>query len=424
MAKVQQELGQGLPAAGAALSGAAPASAPGSVGPGRAESATRSRRRWPDVEHVPTALLVPRDRPARPPLPAWVGEVERALDEVPGADPDSGALAACFRQAARIERYFGRLHLAEALCGAHLQWVRDESARRGDPALLGLALDPWIELGRLDRLAGKEEASLRKLSRLPAARGSASIALGAVEIRAADWPAIRAARPGIDAALDTTWIVESLQTMLAAKSFQRALAFAAREARDPADDAASFLAEARIVVHCHLGRRDAAWDEAGRQAGDVNRSFRPIFQLRAAQALACFGGQRAALELLRDLVVQARGFRVAERPNTAKLHLLDQLTGLAASLGAAEVAAELGEAGLAGATHLRDEVLRASFLRRLADGNSRWRDEYEDLRKRTWYAGLRATTQTPDGPRSLAPDPGRIATVDRLTRRLLLWPRG
>jgi hypothetical protein len=368
---------------------------------------------------------MPRDRPVRIPLPEWIADVERALDDAARADEEPEAVSECFRQAALIERHFGRLRVADALCVGHLRWLGEESARRGDPGLLGLALDPWIELARLDRLSGKEESSIRKLARLPAAKRSAAIAIGAVEIRADQWPAIQAARPGLLPSLDTTWIVETLKTMLAAKSFQRALDFAAREPRDASQDAAAFLAEAKIVALCHLGRREAAWDEAARRAGDVDLAFRPLYELRTAQALACFGGQPAALDLVRHLAEVARNMRIAERPNLNKLRFADQLVGLAWSLGARDVAVDLSEVGLAGATHLRDEPLRAAFLRRLAEVDGRFGQALDELLARTWYASLCATPSSGDAPRSSRrpPDLARVSVLDRLTRRLLVWGR-
>ncbi|MCC6557105.1 MAG: hypothetical protein IT372_29485 [Polyangiaceae bacterium] len=414
MAKVCHELGP-------CSDGEAAPGGPGSVGPGTLRGTDSRRAPWPEVERVPVGLLVPRERPARPPLPEWIAEVERALD---AAGEDVEGVLSCFGQAARIERCFGRLHVAESGCAAELRLVREESARRGDPAFLARAFEPWIELSRLDRLSGKEESSLRKLSRLPAAARGGAIALGAVEIRAEDWPAVEVARPGLAPWLDATWIAESLETMLAAKSFQRAFEFTAREPRPPRHTAAPLLAEARIVALCHLGRRDAAWDEAARHSVDVMACFRPVFTLRAAQALACFGVERGALDLVRDLADLARGYRAAERPNTAKLDLIAEVAALASTLGARDIALELAEEGLAGATHHRDEPLQGAFLTRLAALDPRHREALHDFRRRTWYASLRTAPATGhEGPRSAAPDPARIAVVDRLTRRLLGTPR-
>lgn len=334
-------------------------------------------------------LMIYHDRPIRLPLPAWSSYILDQLDKDRAADETLSLtyaqVSTYYNQAALIELNYGRMENALRLCLAHLQWLSLVVNETGQLELSELALQPWINLGRLDRFTGKPEASLEKFALLLKGKTKEELDLGRLTITARHWEAIARQNPNLYSFIETVYILESLKTHLKSKNYEAILRFREGSHVESFDNLKDFWAEARIVALCRVGRKSDALALIKEYTSKGKFWNWPIFHLHKAALLAALGDIREARERLEELAHVVEGFVVAEKPNLSKLFFALKVVTLLKSLGEVEAAYHLSQAGHLGATKINDEPLQFDFLINLVYLSA------QECERKMWVERLRET---------------------------------
>src|SRR5687768_4628340 len=115
---------------------------------------------------IAAAILVPQDRIPRRPLEPWGAELARRLDGVRRTARRTHALASELagigNQAALIAASRADIDLAWRLTARQLWWHGRQARRSRNPSVTAWALQPWVNLGRLESLTGRWREALAR----------------------------------------------------------------------------------------------------------------------------------------------------------------------------------------------------------------------------------------------------------------------
>ncbi|EYF03094.1 hypothetical protein [Chondromyces apiculatus] len=213
--------------------------------------------------------------------------------------------------AALIEVYRGDLRSAHRLCQMQLRWAARSEARYGGTTAGVLAVQPWINLGRLKRLEKDVEGALAHFSLVVATLDGAPVRLGPLHLDAEAWQEVVRHR-SLLGMLKAVYLIDSVKTFLGARDEGAALGFL-RQARERLGGPPSVLLnELELLVLSRAGRLDEAasvleresWGESDyakllrvtyrialrAASGEVDRARRTMEQLVArVQAQEDFG---------------------------------------------------------------------------------------------------------------------------------------
>lgn len=103
---------------------------------------------------TPLRLTLAEGGLPRRPLRAWEREIRAAAVDAPGNDD---ALSVCLNQLALVYAHRGDLERARLSCRAHIRWCM---RRSGSARVATRALQPWLNLLRLDQFQGRPASAL------------------------------------------------------------------------------------------------------------------------------------------------------------------------------------------------------------------------------------------------------------------------
>ncbi|MFL5385176.1 MAG: hypothetical protein ACJ8GN_21875 [Longimicrobiaceae bacterium] len=320
---------------------------------------------------IATGLLLPQDRVPRAPLGTWasrlVGELEAGRRALRQPRRVAGLVAGIANNAALMAAYVGSRATAERLCKRQMTWQRRLARRSGDPAITAHAIQPWINLGRLEAVTGNWSGAVSRFARLAGYRLDGWVEVDCIRIDGSGWQAVAPSREKLEQTLDAVYVVDSLKALLMNRRFEEAAAFANGLGADRDGGLLQRADEARVVSACRLGdfrtaRRVAEAAEA--ETGGWNRA---VFRLRLAEVLACSGdmtGARGVLRPLAEVVAQVS----AERKCDARLlYAFQRLSTACAEAGLHDEALALARDLHTGARATGDEVFEIESLRILAE---------------------------------------------------------
>jgi hypothetical protein len=347
-----------------------------------------------------TTLLWPYERPARSALAPWAAALATRL-ATRGSPPET---AKWLNQAALVFSHLGASGVARWVC--HEQIDLFGRSALSDRGLLVLALQPSINLGRLDVLAGRR-ADGREQFRLAEhlrAREAVNLA-GRLRVQPGDWEFMIAFDPTIEATLTTVYVIDSVQSWLSESGHREILALTDRVGAWHGPVPWTAIYEARVACLAELGDLDRAIAEAGQvQNADANLVL--AFQLHLSHGLWTAGLRRDAEEL-----VSRVGARLVHtdwgRHGTAELPryfpLIETAVRLARNQQLESLAARLACTLLEVATQAGDEVMTLKALRILCclqtgPTSSRWESRAAALELASDYRLVRHGTGGPARP--------------------------
>lgn len=311
-------------------------------------------------------LLVPLDRVPRRPVDAWTRDLHARLLRVRSGERRllhyAETLAGIGNNAGLIAAFQGERGRARLLCERQMAWQHRMGRRARAPEVERHAVQPWINLGRLDALDGDWEGALARFGKLVARSGDVRLCLGQMQISRRG-----EAASGFGTLLYYVYVVDSLKALLLNRRWAEVLEFARRcERRD--ETAAAALDEAQVVAWCRLGELGRAAGVAGRALALQRAWGKVLFRLRSAEAAACAGQLDAAGAELESLaaLLQGLGPRAMAHPDTMPLVL--RVAQACAVADRAGPAAALGRRVAAGAEAAEDETIRIEALRVVAGG--------------------------------------------------------
>lgn len=310
----------------------------------------------------PRDFLLIEDRPIRLPLQTWARSIRTCLDkELAREGNDLCQIVSLLNLTALIEASRGNVAGARNICEAELNWLSTVAARATDRGpILALALQPWINLGRLLRLEGRTEQSLRYFSALAQPPAVSPLFLGPCAISAEDWK--RLPLSGVADNLPNIYFVESLKSYFWARDFRCALIFIAQLDAAEMRISPRFVREAKIIAHISSGNAEAAY-ELAKPGQDQDLLGTLVFMLYEASCLAALQQRDRADAILRDLRSFVSHESAQMVTTSAMLRYMADLGALLEDIGQPAEAASVYEKGFRVALAANDQVSQISFLR-------------------------------------------------------------
>jgi len=337
-----------------------------------------------------TDLLLPSDRIARLDLQAWARNL---IDRLQVRIPDPAPLSIVLNNAALVFAHLGRIDQARWVCNAHIGWV-GQLAASGDTSPVH-ALQPWINLGRIELLTGNATAAHAYFDLVRPMQERRPLWLGPVRLRSEDWPAMLAVEPQLPTVLRSVRLMDGVRCWFIAGAYRGALHWLDRVEQDEQLAPAGGLQEARVVSHVELAEHDQAIAVAGLRHPDsfvgiaIRLHLARSAWLRGRPALACEYADEAAGILL------GLGWSAIDRPVLPRMfRLLEAATRTARAFGQDELARRLAETLLDSAVRAGDQVSQHTALRHLeavADepDRHRWADARQNLESTSDYLLIR-----------------------------------
>jgi hypothetical protein len=382
---------------------------------GRDAGTQTERRPRPSIS---TTLLLPQDRIPREPLGLWARRLSAHLEASLADIRESAALARTVsgiaNTAALIAISRGGKSGAWDLCSGQIRWLWRLSRRSGSAPVAVYAVQPWVNLGRLEAISGRCDEAAARFERLMESDAAGALNLECFKVAADAWDGVPETRGAGQSHLLLVYVLDTLRALLINRRHEELLRFADRVEARFGDAMRSRLTEGAVVASSLLG--DHARAEALARSGSRGSSGwnRFAFQLRLAEALACGGDREGAEAVLRRLGMLVLGLSAGAKAELQNLYVLCRLAGACRELGLDDLAAAVARDALEGARAAGDEVFQIEGLRILADVSPfperlQWEAALGTLEGETEYARYR----TPGKPLPANPD------VDRLCARLM-----
>jgi hypothetical protein len=368
----------------------------------RRDTASRSVM---DERFICDEFLSARGRAPRWELAAWAASLSQGLPRAAATrEGRLPALAECFRDAVLIAEHLGRYEDARRIALAAIRFFGGVAGRERRAEAVGLALAALVWLGRVERARGNLDEALLHLGRARSLGLGAEITAGALRVTRAQWESLVALEPSSARAIALAASTETLSTLLEARRFEDVVSLALVSRRGACDphDLEWVRKEAALSALCRLDRPDEALALAARYTVEAGEAERNVFELRRAEALACFGDIPRA-RALAEAVSTGLDRKWRARPGTLEdVALGARATRLCALLGES-LGAEFCWTALAEALALGDVPLEAELLVRIVETDwdeERRTDAAELLRAVALGSGYRL----PAADRILSPD--------------------
>jgi tetratricopeptide (TPR) repeat protein len=320
-------------------------------------------------------FLSTRTRVVRWELARWCATIGRALDRI-SADVAHrlSALSTCFHDAGRIAEHLGHAEDARRLSRAAIRFFARTGERTGSSGATALALSALIDLGRIERGGGRPEEALLHLGRVRSLGLGAEIGGGTLRVSRAQWERLMADDPLSGRAIAAEAAAEMLATLLSSRRLEEALALALMAKRGPCDppELEWVRREAALSALCRLGRAEEALSLAARCTVESPKGQRLVFDLRRAEALACFGDvQRARGLAVTVLSALDRKWQILPA-SLDDLRMGARASALGVALGD-PLTADFCWTALAEALSLGDVLLESELLLRIVEAD--WHEE-------------------------------------------------
>ncbi|MET9064539.1 hypothetical protein [Streptosporangium sandarakinum] len=343
-------------------------------------------------------FLIDHDRPLRRALDSWAIELCGELSALSAASPLSadrrGATAACMNLAALVVAHAGDLQTAERLCRLQLEWLARLASESGDSSILGDALQPWINVGRLRVLQGDAGGARPHFLLAEHLRDFRPVQLGPCDLPASAWPLVVAADPAIPQVLWNVYAIDQLKAYLRAGDPEGAPGFVSRLRRLTPSDVHRFIDEGEILALLRGGHAEEALEKTA-AADPATTADEMAFLLHRVAAMAALGQVGSARQLALGLtaIVTQTEPQFATPPTF--LRQLKQLGLLLETLGAERYALAVYTRGLDMCDGYEDEPLHLEFIEGalcLAPGHrasAGWRSVRDRLLGRSLYFEVR-----------------------------------
>jgi hypothetical protein len=312
-------------------------------------------------------ILTPQDRPVRLPLAQWAAKKLDEFSRLRQSDsydqPEvCGPIVDCFNEAALIETYYGRLDRAEALCHAAMQWVAGLVHATGSTFCYRFALQPYVNLGRLDRIEKRWQESLDKFRIVEEALRGNPVRFGPIAIDEKSLAAMTARFPDL-AVLRNIFILDTLKTLLKAAWFEKVLAFCPFWISPSMKKQNDFMCEASLAaLECMEYHAQALELNDEFLRGNPGSRNRLVFLYRRIEILLAVNDVEA-VRLARKLAAVFAAYEGDLSHN--KLIVLARICEIMLALDLPEVGPLL-RSGLSAAAKLGEVFLQREFLQMLA----------------------------------------------------------
>ncbi|MET9450320.1 hypothetical protein [Streptomyces cinerochromogenes] len=260
-------------------------------------------------DSVSTDFMIDCDRLLRAPLDTWANDIRCNLESISRQEWNKNhtrSASAYMNLAALVVANSGDLVAAEGLCYTQLDWLARLASQSGDASVLGNAVQPWINLGRLRVLAGNTENAFFHFRLVENLRAEEAAQLGPCHIRPGMWQLLAAEEPDLPDVLWNVFVLEQLKAYLRSGNPERTLSAAASLRKVAPSRTDRFILEAEIIAFLRSGQAEDALQKAT-QARPETTSDEIAFllhQIAALTALGRFGNARRIAIGLSALMAQ------------------------------------------------------------------------------------------------------------------------
>jgi tetratricopeptide (TPR) repeat protein len=318
--------------------------------------------RVPFLAKVPNGdFLLIQDPLCRPPLQQWAQSIRNSLEiEMNLGGDNQIRIASLLNLAAFVEIMLGDKIVAKAICDAELAWLANFATRITEfPTISALAIQPWINIGRLLRIEGKLQEALWHFALVMREPTREPLLLGPYCIPKQDWEELLASDVGGN--LWNIYVVDSLKTYFKCRRFDVAVEFIAKLRKGRLHFRDNLLLEGEVISHIGLGDYERSYWLAKSRAGLAILDT-VAFMLYEAHCSVELNRHDGAVALTRDLksFVVLGGFD-SFAPPTA-MRCLEKLGVLLERLGQQVDAAQIYERAYKLALSANDQPFQISFL--------------------------------------------------------------
>jgi hypothetical protein len=363
---------------------------------------------------IVAAILMPQDRIPREPLAAWAerlaGALEQARRSIRAPRRLAGEVEGIGNNAGLIAAHRGDLDVAWRLTEHQVWWHGRLARRSGEPTATAHAVQPWVNLGRLEALAGRWREALARFAGLGTCRVVSRLEIGCIRVGGEAWAAVTRSREEFMRLMEAVYVTDSLKAMLLNRRFELVHPFAAR-CEDGDGTLRWICEEACVLAECRLGDFGAAAARASGAARQAKAWNRAVLRLRAAEAHACGGEIDRAAEILAQIASVVRQLSPEQKAKPELMPITARLAGACHEVGLAADAYGVARDVLEGARTANDEPIQIEMLRLLAA-------TAPDEEREAWSEAARAAEESTDYARYRRGGPRPNPVFNELYERL------
>ncbi|MFF9022431.1 hypothetical protein [Streptomyces eurythermus] len=358
-------------------------------------------------------FLLHHDRLLRPELCEWARRLNRELDGLnaaQAAQPEEFSnISSCMNKASFVLASAGHLEMSLRMCQSQLGWVAQRFEACSDLRILGHAIQPWINIGRLYAIRGNLQGALPYFRLAAHLAEPKSATLGPCYLSAEAWMVIRrdSSLPGV---LWNVYTYETLKGYLKIQDFPGVKAAILEMRRVVPAEFHGFIAEGEILGLLHQGNAEEAVRRAARAVA-ASAFDEAAYGLHEVTGLIMLGRTKEALRRTMSFLP----FLACVEPQRPKdvptiLRQLKQMSLLMEALGEVKYSVAAVLRGLDICADYADEPLRFNFLAaalRLAPAHPdtpNWAREHAALSAHSLYAEVRRRC----GAKQELPDPSPL----------------
>ena len=354
-----------------------------------------------------TEFLTAFNRPHRYPIPILLRELVQRLDQMESPVSDPTEIASILNRAALMEAQFGRPVIAEKLCHDQIRWVAKHVQPRHGPGHIYLAFQPWINMARLDRMAGRVNQSKEKMDQIRLAFAQQEINLDRLTVRPAHYDLIKEIDPYLQSFLRNSYLTEMLTWAQSDPSPTAIDDAAAAIDVSGSHRSVSIVLEAELLHAIRHGQPPRSIDRVALNPADHNQKRRLALRIRSHAAHGYTG--QANIPFICDAMLEIAQELSDQDLDGLGLAMLLNTVGFLADHAVGEVGQHI-DAGILKAEALGDCV-SVEWLKNLQATGSTSRSPGNAFLERTWMNGLRKSQ----------PEHHRVQVVDEFTQRLRLF---
>lgn len=301
----------------------------------------------------------------RLPLRQWARHLISTLRELDVTDHQSwGMIAGAMNNAALIEVYRGDKARAHDLCHLQLSWIENMSRLYGVYPMAPLIPQPWINIGRLQRIEKAHRESLAHFDLLALDWHEGKTCVGPFELEAGAWMAALDEHD-VHGELEAVYVVESFKSYLGARDLPGALDFLERASAKTGEGGQLLLTEALITTYMHLAEYKKAMSLINAPVWNGEPHHKLVRATYQAAIFLAAGFAAQAEKLVRQLAERVLSADLSGQTDHKILRYLAYLGELAEGLQLRDIAHALWTTALAGSERIIDVPMQLVFIERL-----------------------------------------------------------
>lgn len=345
---------------------------------------------------ISTTLLTPDDRIARLPLLSWAEHLVNVIQHISISARTTRTLAerltSVANNAALIAAMRGDMLTAWTSTERHILWIGRLARRSRAAHVASYAVQPWINLGRIEALTGRWREALARCSTLWVSGLAGQLQLGALRLKDSQWSGIGPSREHCLNFLQQIYVADSLKTMLLNRQFELVRPFISNASAK--GKLAIMCEEACIVADSKMGDHRSAIARAAIATKSTSGWSGAVMRLRMAEAHACAGELERARKILSQLAALIRQVSAKAKSKPEFMPITARVASACYEMELKDDALSVAIDVLGGASSANDEMIQIEMLQLLTDAATDenaegWRRSARTAEEATDYARFR-----------------------------------